>query len=29
MCGTGDASMDATFDRGKWKIPKPKIGALY
>jgi hypothetical protein len=29
MCGTGDASMDATFDRGKWKIPKPKISAIH
>lgn len=29
MCGTGDAEFNATFDNGKWLIPKPKIGAIY
>jgi hypothetical protein len=29
LCGTGDAEFNATFDNGKWLIPKPKIGAIY
>jgi len=29
LCGTGDASFIATFDNGKWEIPKPSIGAIY
>lgn len=27
-CGTGDAKFNATFDNGKWTIPKPKIHAI-
>ena len=29
LCGTGDATITATFDNGKWKIPKPKISAIH
>jgi len=28
FCGTGDVKFNASFDNGKWKIPKPKIHAI-